>query len=243
MTLQDPITAYWSRWAGEYDAQQSRRARGDGAEEVWRAVWADALGEGPLDVLDVGCGSGNAAITLAGLGHRVTGVDLAGGMLAAARAKGSAVRFLPGDAVDPPLPPGSLDAVVSRYLLWTLRQADAALAAWCRLLRPGGVVVAVDSAWFPDGAEIGDGLEGARRADFRSAYGEGAVPALPLASGDPELVLAAFRAAGLTEVTATPLPAVLDLDRRHGVSPGHRPQLQMRYRGVVPAVPPAGAPA
>ena len=78
MTLQDPITAYWSRWAGEYDAQQSRRARGDGAEEVWRAVWADALGEGPLDLLDAGCGSGHAAITLAGLGHRVPGVDLAG---------------------------------------------------------------------------------------------------------------------------------------------------------------------
>ena len=102
----------------------------------------------------MGAGTGFLALLLAELGHRVTGVDLAPGMLALARAKAArlpagAVRpvFAPGDAVDPPLPAGSVDAVISRHLLWTLTEPQRAFANWRRLLRPGGRVVAIDGLW------------------------------------------------------------------------------------------------
>ena len=43
------------------------------------------------------------------------------------------------------------DAVTARYVLWTMREPDAALRAWRELLRPGGTLVIVDGLWFPDG--------------------------------------------------------------------------------------------
>lgn len=242
--LQHRMNTYWSRWAAEYDAQQARGPRRAGVQEVWEQVWRQALsvvsGGGPHDVLDVGTGSGNVAMAVARLGHRVTGIDLAEGMLETARAKlveerpgeragDGDVRFLLGDAVAPSFPACSFDAIVSRYVLWTLRDAAAALSAWHRLLRPGGVVAAVDSAWFPEDTEVGDGLDGARRDDFIAAYGSGALAELSLASGRQAEVVEALRAAGFDEVSSYPLVDVLDLDRREGVAPGHRPQLQVCY--------------
>ncbi|MCG7311376.1 class I SAM-dependent methyltransferase [Brachybacterium sp. ACRRE] len=259
MSVQDRMTAYWSRWADEYDDQQTARLRSADARRTWRGVWERALAPDPahapdpadpaatdrspdapaaahppevLDVLDVGTGSGNAAIQVAELGHRVTGIDLAPGMLERARAKASGVRFLPGDAIDPPFPEGSFDAIICRYVLWTLRDAQRALAAWHRLLRPGGILSAVDSAWFPEGVELGEGLEGARGEDFRDAYGAGVISELPLATGRDDEVRAALEAGGFAQVTATPLHEVLELDRRQGVAPGHHPQLQVLYRAV-----------
>lgn len=244
MNLQERMTAYWSRWADEYDEQQTARLRSADARRTWRDVWERALAPDPgddpaaahrpdvLDVLDVGTGSGNAAIQVAELGHRVTGIDLAPGMLERARAKASGVRFLPGDAIDPPFPEGTFDAIICRYVLWTLRDAQRAIAAWHRLLRPGGILAAVDSAWFPEDDELGDGLGGARGEDFRDAYGAGVISELPLAAGSDDEVRAALEAGGFAHVTANPLYEVLELDRRQGVAPGHRPQLQMLYRAV-----------
>ncbi|WP_227487927.1 class I SAM-dependent methyltransferase [Brachybacterium subflavum] len=288
MSVQERMNAYWSRWADEYDAQQTARLRSEDARRTWRDVWERALAPaatrpevpreapapaaaprkaaaevavpvartGPprvLDVLDVGTGSGNVALQVAELGHRVTGIDLAPGMLERARAKATGgrvpiaderaatsvshfatadLRFLPGDAVAPPFATGSFDAIVSRYVLWTLRDAGAALAAWRDLLRPGGIIAAVDSAWFPAGQDLGEGLAGERQADFRHAYGDGTLEDLPLAAGREDQVLSALESSGFTQVTVTPLQEVLDLDRRQGVAPGHHPQLQMLYRAM-----------
>lgn len=57
------------------------------------------------------------------LGHEVTAIDLSAGMVeaSAVRDTGLGITFAVGDAVKPPFPAGSFDAVVSRSLLWTLR--------------------------------------------------------------------------------------------------------------------------
>lgn len=226
MNLQDTINAYWTERAPSYDAYQQRPERRDLDVAAWGRVWSSALPAAPADVLDVGTGSGHVAFLLAGLGHRVTGVDLSEGMLRIAqeRAAGSpgAPRFVTGDAVSPDLPGASFDAVVGRYVMWTLRDPDAAVASWSRLLRPGGVVAMVDSTWFTDG--LGE------------LYGERPDGHLPLADARSiDETAEVLRRGGLVDVTVTPLEEIHELDRRHGVAPGHDVQLQHLVLGRLPA--------
>ncbi|QEE60560.1 class I SAM-dependent methyltransferase [Salinibacterium sp. dk2585] len=228
------MTRYWSARALAYDESQTRRQRLPGALEVWRGVWDASLPPAPAEVLDLGTGSGNVAHLLASLGHRVVGIDLAQGMLAQARAKkafGSpAPRFRCGDAVSPPFAAGAFDALTCRYLLWTLRDPGRAFAAWLRLLRPGGVLVAVDSCWYPSGIAASDAGHGPEPdGEFAAAYDPEAVQHLPFAEApDFTGVTELLRHTGFAEVETAPLPSVLALDERHGVAPGH--PIQMQYR-------------
>ncbi|ACU84308.1 methylase involved in ubiquinone/menaquinone biosynthesis [Brachybacterium faecium DSM 4810] len=145
---QDRWNEYWTRYAFEYDEHQLSRLAHADERATWSRIWADALPIGTRSVLDVGTGTGNVALQLAADGYEVTGIDLSEGMLERARAKCAGhpapPTFLRGDAVQPPFPPGSFDAIVSRYVLWTLRDAASALQRWHELLRPGGTLVAVD---------------------------------------------------------------------------------------------------
>ncbi|SEC92439.1 Methyltransferase domain-containing protein [Nocardioides exalbidus] len=228
--LQDSINDYWTRRAPDYDAYQQRPERRDLDVAVWADIWSAALPEAPADVLDVGTGSGHVARTIAGLGHRVTGIDLSPGMLeiAAEHAASDACavagsgmtppRFLTGDAVAPDFAEQSFDAVVGRYVMWTLRDPEAAVASWVRLLRPGGVVAMADSLWFTDG--LGE------------LYGERPEGHLPLADARSiDEVADAMRRGGLVDVSVTPLEQVRELDREHGVAPGHDLVLQHLLTG------------
>jgi SAM-dependent methyltransferase len=70
-------------------------------------------------VLDVACGSGNAAIAAARYGCEVVGIDYVPALLARGRrraeAEGVSVELLEGDAESIPFPDGSFDAVLSVY--------------------------------------------------------------------------------------------------------------------------------
>ncbi|MEU4421043.1 methyltransferase domain-containing protein [Actinoplanes sp. NPDC024001] len=229
MSAQDRINAYWTGRAPAYDDYQQRPERLAADEQAWAGVWAEALPAGPLDVLDVGTGSGQVAMTLARLGHRVTGIDLSDGMLERARAHAATLadgpEFRPGDAVDPDFPDRSFDAITGRYVMWTLREPRTAVANWIRLLRPGGVVAMVDSTWFPNG------LENASE-NFAGFYDAEVREALPLAAAksiDETVLLLAN--AGLTDVTATPLTTIYDLDQRYGVAANHEVQMQFLITG------------
>ncbi len=61
-----------------------------------------SLAQSPCRILDLGCGTGSVALQFARLGHTVTGLDPAPGMLDVARGKDEAgtVRWIAGDARD-----------------------------------------------------------------------------------------------------------------------------------------------
>lgn len=230
---QQAWTRYWTRWAAEYDEHQLTRLSLPGEREAWSRTFGAALPPGTREVLDLGTGSGNVALLLAADGYDVTGIDLSSGMLAQARAKVEShphpPTFLEADAADPPFPRCSMDAIVSRYLLWTLRDAPTALRRWHELLRPGGALVAIDGQWFAPEDDGGAPPATPRQEQFAEAYDAQAVDQLAFARAGVERICAAWEEAGFVDVRADPLPELLELDRAHGVAPGHSPQLLHRF--------------
>lgn len=101
-------------------------------------------------LLDLGCGPGSDAETLAGQGFHVTAVDSSPGMVAEARERimragletRVAVRHLAIEHVDQ-LPPGQCDGAYSNFgPLNCVADIGQAARAIARCLRPGGVLVA-----------------------------------------------------------------------------------------------------
>jgi SAM-dependent methyltransferase len=102
----------------------------------------------PRRILDVGTGPGIMAFLLAGMGHRVMAIDLSEGMLRQARANAALLdldlEFQQGDAENLAFPDCAFDGLVSRLVLWNLPNPGRAILEWCRVLRPGGVLLIVD---------------------------------------------------------------------------------------------------
>jgi SAM-dependent methyltransferase len=117
------------------------------------AVERLALRRGEV-VLDLGCGTGNAALLASGRGATVIGVDPSPRLLAVARSNAIRqeldVAFLPGDAADLPVADDSVDAIVSVFAVIFAPDVKAAAAEVARVLRPGGRFVL--SAWLREGA-------------------------------------------------------------------------------------------
>ena len=151
MDVQQQINALWNGAAPEYDRAPRHGLSFPEEEAAWKGALTALMPAAPADVLDVGTGTGFLALLLSELGHRVRGVDLAEGMLAHARSKAAerrlAVTFEVGDAMDPSGEDGSVDALVSRHVFWTLTDPERALRNWRRLLRPSGRLVIIDGLW------------------------------------------------------------------------------------------------
>lgn len=96
--------------------------------------------------LDLGCGKGAVLLpAAAAVGPRgaAVGTDVSPGMVAAAREAARArglegVEVLVDDALAPSVGQGPFDVLSSSLVLFFLPDPAAALAAWARLLRPGG---------------------------------------------------------------------------------------------------------
>jgi SAM-dependent methyltransferase len=121
-------------------------------------------------VLDLGCGTGNAALLAAASGARVTGVDPAARLLDVARSRAMSERvditFLPGQAASLPVGDASADVVLSVFGVIFAPDATAAAAEMSRVETAGGRIVL--SAWIPQGTMF----------EFTSAAGEAVREAL-----------------------------------------------------------------
>jgi len=151
----DEIAGYWNDYAQAYDDEPDHGLGDPATREAWRVLLEHWLPAQRSDVADLACGTGSLTALVAGMGHRVRGVDLAGGMLERARAKtaelAGQVTLTLGDVSDPPLAPASVDVILARHILWTLPDPQAALARWRLLLRPGGRFLLVEGRWWSVG--------------------------------------------------------------------------------------------
>lgn len=109
-----------------------------------------ALAPGEL-VLDVGCGSGSMARTMAKAepGARVVGVDVRANYLDFARDQALAagltnLEFKVGDVFSLPFADATFDVVWTKYLFQWLKDIGPALDEVARVLKPGGRIVSAD---------------------------------------------------------------------------------------------------
>jgi SAM-dependent methyltransferase len=139
----------WS--SGDYDAI----ARG-----VWVAakVVVQLTGVRRGDrVLDVACGTGNAAINAALAGGVVTALDLVPELFAVARRRaeesGVELDLVEGDAEELPFEDASFDVVLSTFGAMFAPRHTVAAAEMARVIRPGGRVGL--ASWTPEGTAGG----------------------------------------------------------------------------------------
>jgi SAM-dependent methyltransferase len=215
--VRDRINAFWSMVAPAYESHPGNVVEpGTEVYAAWVGSIQQALPPQPADVLDVGTGTGFVALIAASLGHRVTGIDLSDEMLAEARAaaanRGVSVVFASGDAVSPPFPAPSFDAITSRHLLWTLRDADAAFRNWRELLRTGGRLIAFDSFWsLPGSAREEPAGEEQAEGIFEQHYSREVRANLPgWRFKSPEPLVQMLRHAGFEDVDISQQPALHD---------------------------------
>lgn len=155
----------WDEAADDFDSQPDHGLTDPEVRDAWVALLRSVLPAGPCQVADLGCGTGTLSVLLAGLGHRVHGIDLSARMLDRATGKsagldhargpgggprgrgGARATFARGDAARPPLRPRSFDVVLARHVVWALDDPSAAIESWAGLLAPHGRLVVIEGRW------------------------------------------------------------------------------------------------
>ena len=103
-------------------------------------------------VLDVGSGTGVAAVTAARLGAQVTGSDLSPHLLEQARENaqlaGVELEWREADVENLPFGDGEFDTVISQFGHMFAPRPEVAVSEMLRVLRPGGTIAF--STWPPD---------------------------------------------------------------------------------------------
>jgi ubiquinone/menaquinone biosynthesis C-methylase UbiE len=143
---QDRARATWS--AGDFDAIAQRIL------EVGKTIVAQVDPQEGERLLDVACGTGNAAIPAAAKGAEVTGLDITPKLLEDAKRNadnaGVEIEWVEGDAQDLPFDDNSFDAVVSTFGCMFAPDHAKTASEIVRVLKPGGRFGVV--AWRPEGS-------------------------------------------------------------------------------------------
>jgi SAM-dependent methyltransferase len=137
VSRQDPATA--SRGSDAWGLGRYEDVAGELEPAAEAAV--DALGLEPgMRVLDVACGSGNAAALAAGAGAHVFGLDTSPRLIDVARERIPDGEFIVADATAIPFEDDRFDAAVSVFGVIFASPAAQAASELARVVRPGGRV-------------------------------------------------------------------------------------------------------
>lgn len=147
--IKNKIIDYWSQRVTAFSEQRLREFSSE-KHGLWMNEFAKYIPmDKPLNILDLGTGTGFFAFLLSAAGHRATGIDLTEGMIEEALDISARLEipanFYVMDAEEPDFAPETFDVIVSRNLTWTLPHLDSAYCAWHSLLKPGGILINFDA--------------------------------------------------------------------------------------------------
>ena len=178
-------------------------------------------------VLDVACGTGvlaRHAYQVVGDVGKVTGLDPAPGMIAAAREIESGIEWRLGSAEDLPFDDEAFDRVISQFGMMFFSDRDAAAREMFRVLAPGGrLAVAVWNSVEHNGA-VGDIIA---VLDEQISTAAGDALRLPYSLGDAEPVLKTFADAGFSNVA-------FETGVEYACFPNTRTPVEAELRGWLP---------
>lgn len=175
----------YTKWAPRYDGPNP-------AIETEEPVVHELLAGLPVGTaLDAACGTGRHAAHLAGLGHRVIGVDGNEAMLDVARSKLPDADLRLGRLEALPVDDASIDVLTCALALTHVADLGPPIAEFARVLRPGGSAVLSDI--HPFSTMIGGGLAG-----FSSGVPAEGIPYVRNRTHHVSEYVSAFSAAGLT---------------------------------------------
>ncbi|MBC7086585.1 MAG: methyltransferase domain-containing protein [Methanomethylovorans sp.] len=228
MNTKDVIRNYWDYRSESYNngvIDQSEEERNS-----WKNMLSESMGgKRGLKVLDVGTGPGFLALMCAEMGNEVTAIDLSDNMLKKAKEnaliRGVSIDFRQGDAENLELPDDYFDVVMNKYLLWTLPDPVKALMEWRRVLKGGGMIIAIDGNWHDTGLVsrmiratsdlIRIITEDKYPYIFRKQY-DPLKKSLPLFSLKPEKVIHYFNEAGFDTVSIEKMDKLCSSARKKG---------------------------
>jgi ubiquinone/menaquinone biosynthesis C-methylase UbiE len=137
-------------WSGGYDRCVLQRLLFGPSHRAIIGRIRARFADGPLSVLDVGCGTGvfAARIRAAVPRSRVWGLDLVSAMLSQGRARWRSdpehIAAVQGDSEQLPFPAGAFDVVTCANSFHHYPHQDRAVAEMYRVLKPGGRLFLVD---------------------------------------------------------------------------------------------------
>ena len=144
MKVAEVVQKYWGgRAARAYDTMHYIDN-----EKMKRALLTHLNVDKNSIILDFGTGPGSLALTLAEMGYsRIIGLDINESMLNVAKEKlqNYSVKLLRGDGLHLPIADNSVDAVVSKWVLWVMPDPQKAVEEMIRVTKPGGQVIAFSS--------------------------------------------------------------------------------------------------
>ena len=123
-----------------------------GIDHLWRKKLVRLLAPSkPLSILDVACGTGDLALSLARLRpQRIVGIDISEKMLEIGRQKISrkgqepVIRLQQGDAEHIPFPDNTFDAVTVAFGVRNFDDLGLGLSEMRRVLKPGGCMLILE---------------------------------------------------------------------------------------------------
>jgi SAM-dependent methyltransferase len=163
----DDVRAFWNRVAEDWRTQVGHEGDANRRLNSDPVLWAFLGDVSGRAVLDAGCGTGYLTNQLHERGARAVGVDLSEEMIRIAAESYPEVAFRVDSASELcTVEDASVDLVASNYVLMDTPDLTGTMAAFHRVLKPGGAAVVVFShPCFPQGRESTGGGGGESSGD------------------------------------------------------------------------------